>query len=317
MIEYTRVYHHGLFEDLEIVDLETWRRRKKHMNTLPIIVLSDKELDRFLREDVPSLDLTTWALGIGEAPGRITFATRHDTVLCGTEEVVRILEKCGATVLTTMRSGTMLATGVCFLEAAGSAGALHIAWKVCANLLEYLSGIATNTHTMLAAAQSVNPTVQIATTRKSIPGTRTLAIKAVLAGGGMPHRLGLSETVLIFPQHRVFLGGLEGCLQRLANIRRHCPEKKIAIEVETLDEALQVARAGVDILQIDKMAPSLIRETVAAVRSIDPQVCIAAAGGITLANAAEYAATGIDIIVTSSLYTAKPADIAVQITCEE
>jgi molybdenum transport protein len=276
----------------------------------PPLSLTDEQLIQLVREDVPYFDLTTLALGIGDLPGCITFSTRHDTVACGTEEAARLLELCGAKVETIVGSGSALLSGVVMLEAVGSAAALHTAWKVAVNLLEYLSGIATATRAMVEAARRGNPAIQIATTRKVFPGTKSLAVKAVLAGGGIPHRLGLSETILLFPQHCAFVGGLQGCIDRLADIHHHSPEKKIAVEVERTEEAVQVARVGVDVLQIDKMPLDTLRETVAAVRAIDGQVCIAAAGGITLSNAADYAATGIDLIVTSALYAAKPADIA-------
>jgi molybdenum transport protein len=166
---------------------------------------------------------------------------------------------------------------------------------------------------MVRAARQGNPHVQIATTRKVFPGTKLLVTKAILAGGGIPHRLGLSETLLVFPQHTVFLHGLEGFIAQLATLRHHSPEKKIAVEVENIEEALLVARAGVDVLQVDKMPLDSLREMVVAIRAIDPRVCIAAAGGITPANATAYAATGVDILVTSALYAAKPADIAARI----
>ncbi|NJN66765.1 MAG: ModD protein [Chloroflexaceae bacterium] len=277
--------------------------------------LTDEELERLLREDVPYFDLTTHALGIGGRPGRITFVTRHETVVCGTEEAARLLEKRGAVVSAGVGSGTALPAGALVLQAEGCARVLHEVWKVAVNLLEYLSGIATSTRAMVKAARQVNPKVQVATTRKVFPGTRSLAMKAVLAGGGVPHRLGLSETVLIFPQHRAFLGGLATCIEQLDELRRFCPEKKIAIEVETKDEAVAVAVAGFDIVQIDKMPVAELRETVAAVRAAaaGQTVCIAAAGGITPANAADYSATGVEVLVTSALYASPPADIAARI----
>lgn len=277
--------------------------------------LTDEELERLIREDVPYFDLTTQILGIGGRPGRITFGTRHETVVCGTEEAARLLEKRGAVVSAGVGSGTALPAGALVLQAEGEARVLHEVWKVAVNLLEYLSGIATRTRAMVEAARQVNPKVQVTTTRKVFPGTRSLAVKAVLAGGGVPHRLGLSETVLIFPQHRAFLGGFATCIEQLDTLRCSCPEKKIAIEVETKNEAVAVAAAGFDIIQIDKMPVAELRETVAAVRAVGggERLCIAAAGGITPANGVDYAATGVDILVTSALYAAPPADIAARI----
>jgi hypothetical protein len=82
--------------------------------------------------------------------------------------------------------------------------------------------------------------------RKCFPGTQEQAVKAVVAGGGLPHRLGLSETLLVFPQHRAFCGGLEGFLPRIADLRRRVSAKKVLVEVSGLDVAHAVAAAGAD-----------------------------------------------------------------------
>ncbi len=280
------------------------------------VFISDEEIERFIREDVAYFDLTTFALGIGALPGRITFATRHDTVVCGVEEAGRVLTKLGAIADIAHASGERLPAGTLFLAATGPAQTLHQGWKVAVNLLEYASGIATRARAMVDAARSVNPAVGVMTTRKTFPGSRALAIKAVLSGGAMPHRLGLSETVLAFDQHLAFLGGLPGLLRQLDDVRRTCREKLIGIEVTGPDDALTVARAGVDVIQFDKLAPETLAEIVPRLRQIRPHVVLAAAGGIALDNVRAYATTGVDLLVTSALYFGKPADIEAKLTPE-
>jgi len=272
---------------------------------------------RLIREDVPFFDLTTLLLGIGKKYGRMVFSARHDMMVCGIEEASKVVEQTGSAVIHAVESGTLLSAETIFLEAEGTAQSLHIAWKVALNILEYTSGIATRTWEMVDAARCINPLISIVTTRKTFPGTKALAIKAVLAGGGLPHRLGLSETVLIFPQHLAFMGdagtvGFDVCCQMLDTMRQHAREKKICMEVEDREGAVLAARSGVDIIQIDKMAVAELRETVDAIRSIAPHIAIAIAGGITSANVAVYAATGVDLIVTTFPYFGKPADIAVK-----
>jgi molybdenum transport protein len=270
--------------------------------------LSDEELDRLLREDCPYGDLTTDLLEIGEAPGRMVFTTRHKTVVCCTEEAGRLLERLGCTVDTVEASGTSLDAGRPFLVVEGRA--LHAGWKTALNLLEYASGIATRTHGIIGEARAGNPDVEVVSTRKVFPGTKAVAVKAVCAGGGLPHRLGLSESVLVFAQHTVFLGGARGLLDRLDGVRQRVKEKKVTVEVTDLDEALAAAAAGAEIIQVDKMKSEELRELVRALREAAPRVMIAAAGGVSEANACEYAATGVDLIVTSSMYWGRPADIA-------
>ena len=169
--------------------------------------LPEEEIDRFLREDCPYGDLTTALLDIGARPGRILFTTRHQTVACCTEEVARIFERVGCIVTHTTASGTVLPEGHMFVEVRGQAAALHMGWKAALNLLEAASGIATRTHALVREAKAVNPAVEVVATRKIFPGTKAVATKAVYAGGALPHRLGLSESVLVFAQHVAFLDG--------------------------------------------------------------------------------------------------------------
>lgn len=271
--------------------------------------LPDREIERFIDEDLPYGDLTTHVLGIGHQPGSITFSTREDTTLCCCEEAVRVLEKCGCSISTLVPSGTHCDPNTVFLKALGTAQALHAGWKVALNLLEYASGIATRTARIVRAAQEANPGVVVVTTRKSFPGTKKVAIKAIMAGGALPHRLGLSETVLVFKQHTAFLGGLDGLLKEVAGLRARAPENRIIVEAESAEEALRIAGAGVDVVQMDKLAPAELRQLAAEVRAMGREVKISATGGINEENVAQYAASGVDIIVLSSVYFGKPADI--------
>jgi molybdenum transport protein len=275
--------------------------------------LPDSELDRFLEEDCPYGDLTTHLLGIGSRPGRIVFTTREETVICCVEEAARLLERCGARVTRMEPSGARLPAGTEFLAAEGEAGALHAGWKVALNLLEYASGIASRTARIVAAARSVNPAVVVATTRKSFPGTKKVAIKAIAAGGAIPHRLGLSETILVFRQHTAFIGGLDSFLTMMDDLRRRAPETPLMVEAESVADALAVAAAGPDVLQLDKLSPAEITGFVSKLRELAPGMRISAAGGISETNAAAYAATGVDILVLSSVYFGKPADIGVRL----
>ncbi|MGC8775663.1 MAG: ModD protein [Chlorobaculum sp.] len=276
--------------------------------------IPDSDIERYIEEDVPYGDLTTTLLGIGDEPGEITFTTRDRTVLCCTEEAGRVLTKCGAEVLSTLPSGTIAAPGTEILRASGPAAALHTGWKVAMNLLEYASGISTRTATIVERARAANPDINVVTTRKSFPGTKKIAIKAIMAGGAFPHRLGLSESILVFSQHTAFLGGLDPFLERIADLKKHAPEQKILVEADSADEAIRIAAAGAHVVQVDKMPVADLAALVSEIRSRFPGVAVSAAGGINGENAAAYAATGIDIIVLSSVYFGKPADISTSIT---
>ena len=275
---------------------------------------SDQDLDQYVLEDCPYGDLTTHLLGIGAVSGRIAFTTRQETVVCCTEEAARLLERVGCEVVYAEPSGLSLPRGRSFLEATGSGAALHTGWKVAVNLLEAASGIATRTRGIVDRVHAVDPSVEVVATRKVFPGTKRVAIKAVFAGGALPHRLGLSETILVFPQHVALLGGLEAALERIRELKSRSREKKVGVEVEDLKDAVLVAQAGADVIQVDKMDPSGLARLVEAVRAAAPAVVIAAAGGIDEANASIYAATGADVLVTSAMYWGKPADIEAKIS---
>lgn len=282
-----------------------------------MIPLSPQEIASLVQEDLPYLDLTTHTLGIGDMEGVMTFRCRQTTVVAGTEVAAQVVAYCGAQVRHILPSGRSAAPGEALLVAEGKAVALHGAWKTAANILEYASGIAGRASRMVECAQTSQPGIAVVGTRKHFPGIRRLAIMAAAAGGVMPHRLGLSETVLVFRQHLDFLGGLPVFLQRLPSWRRTLPSTRIVVEVErsehSLRDALALAKAGVDGIQFDKLRPDGLRGMVAELRAAAPKVTLFAAGGIDENNVAAYAATGVDAIVTSAVYHAPPADIGVDI----
>ena len=275
-----------------------------------MLTIPEDDLRRWLAEDVPYGDLTTHALGIGNSHGRITFEARQAMIAACSEEGGRIMALAGAEVIECVPSGTALQTGGLLLAAQGPAATLHAGWKVAQTLLETAGGIAAAARAIVEAVQQINPEVVVACTRKSLPGTRALSIKAILSGGAVPHRLGLSETVLVFCQHRAFTGGASFSAI-IDGLRRRVPEKKIVAEADTLAEAVAIADAGADIVQFDKASPA---EVAALRRHCDtrtPRPLVAAAGGIHAANAADYARAGADVIVTSAPYTARPLDVRV------
>jgi molybdenum transport protein len=117
--------------------------------------------------------------------------------------------------------------------------------------------------------------------------------------------------VLVFGQHVAFLGGEEELWERLPVLKARAKEKKIGVEVTDVAGALRAARAGADIIQVDKVGPGDLAALVKTVKAVAPQAAVAAAGGIKLENLKAYAATGVDRLVTSAMYWGKPADIRV------
>lgn len=269
--------------------------------------LSDAQLQVLLQDDAPFGDLTTHSLGIGTELGQLSFYARLTMTVCGTEEACRLFDLAGAQATRVLPSGATALAGELLLQAHGSAACLHHAWKTAQTLVEWASGISTATATIVTAANGV----AVACTRKNVPGTKVLSAKAVRAGGGILHRLGLSETILIFAEHRLFLN--ESPANTITRLRRAQPEKKLAVEVANVTEALVWAQAGADVLQLEKFTP----ESVAACRlaladtQLPARPLLAAAGGVSASNAAAYVTAGADFLVTSSPYWAPPSDVQV------
>lgn len=273
--------------------------------------MAQERIDRLVSEDVPYIDLTCEVLGIGDEPGEMEFYTREACVVAGVQVARRIAETCGCEVVSGIESGERVLAGATLMTVRGTAAALHRAWKVCLNVFDHLSAVATKTRAMVDAAHGENPLCEVLTTRKSMPGVKDLLTSAVMAGGAFPHRLGLSETVLVFDHHLEFFGGMDAFIERLPEIKARCVEKKLFVETGA-DRALDLARAGVDGLQFDKIPPEELVSLVAKIRSMCPHVTLIAAGGINPQNAAAYAATGVDGLATTAPFTAKPLDMSVR-----
>jgi molybdenum transport protein len=272
-----------------------------------MIYFTDAEIDQLISEDFPYYDLTSLSIKLGSKVARISFATRQNTVICGTEEVVKIFEKFKIIPTLFSFSGEQIESGIKFLEGEGLAQNVH------AILLEFASGVATRTKNLVDAANEVVEGLPIVTTRKTIPFTKKIAMKAVRIGGGHIHRLNLSDSILIFDNHIKFLGGIELLLKKIPEIRKRAPGKRITVEVKTKEEALLMAKLSIDCLQIDKMPANELLKLVPELKKINPHLFISASGNIEEDNIREFAATGIDMIITSYPYYGRPADLNVNI----
>jgi molybdenum transport protein len=273
-------------------------------------ILTTAELERLLFEDAPYGDLTTEALRIGAVDCRIKFIARAAMTIAAVEDAAALLGFAGVATDLKTASGDTVAGGDVVLEGEGSAANVLRAWKVSQTLIEIWSGVATATRQVVAAARAVRPDAVVACTRKNVPGTKALSIAAIKAGGAVPHRLGLSETILVFPEHRLLCASTD-FVTLARGLRTASPENKLIIEVTTAADAIAAAAAGFDVIQAEKFEPERIAEVVAAVRSLTPRPLVAAAGGINPHNAPAYARAGADVLVTSWPYTARPMDVAV------
>ncbi|MDO9713054.1 ModD protein [Paracraurococcus lichenis] len=274
-------------------------------------LLPDARLDAMLREDAPYGDMTTLALSIGDRPGRAMLRAGRPMTVCCAEEAERLFLLAGCTAVRRFAtSGCQLEQGSEILVAEGPACALHLAHRTAQVLMEATSGVATRARRILLSARQGRHNIAVACTRKHIPGTKDAMLKAVLAAGCTAHRYGQSESILVFAQHRAFLGRVPP-REWIARLRAAQPERRLVIEAESVDEAVLFANSGADCVQLDRMAPEQVAEAVRAIAALGRKVLIAATGGIHEGNATAYAMAGADVLVTSAPYAAPPLDVKV------
>jgi molybdenum transport protein len=276
--------------------------------------LSEADIDRLLEEDTRFGDGTVRALAIGDKPGRMIFTARCDLVLCGSDEATRLLSRLGASVNFAAQTGACIEKGGLLFEVEGTAAALHAGWKTAQTMMEWASGVATLTREIVTAARLAAPRIAIVCTRKSIPFTRQISLKAVIAGGAEYHRLGLSDTIMLFDEHRPFLKTPNDLQVIIAKLKEHAPERAVMVEVTSEADAFGAAEAMADVVQLEKFEPDTVARVVQRIKKrVDGRPVIAAAGGINPQNAGDYAKAGADTLVTSAPFYAMPVGIQVRI----
>lgn len=268
-------------------------------------------IDQWLLDDVPQGDLTTRALGIGDISGEISFIRKDHGRVSGVQAASALLKRLDIEILFQIPDGRDVDAKTLILKGKGNASQLHFAWKAAQNILEWSCGVAETMASMVSKGRKYNPSLMIACTRKSIPGTKLLAQNAVINGGGIIHRGGLSETILLFANHRNFLSNSSDWKTTIQMLRFHAPEKKIIVEADNYEEALDAMEGEPDILQLDKFTPDDICKIREIIQNKKLITIPSAAGGININNIETYAQTGIPLIVTSSPYYAQPDDIKV------
>lgn len=223
-----------------------------------------------------------------------------------------MLRKLGLEPTVLVEDGDDVEAGSVLIEVSGRAELLHQGWKVAQVIMEWSCGVAQYMSDMVTRAQQVNPNAVVACTRKCVPGARKLATAAVIAGGGHIHRSGASETVLVFANHSRLLDE-QSEMAALSNLSKTLPENRITIEADDLQHFESILEIAPDIIQLDKFS---IQEIDAAKLMLADSSCssvLSLAGGVNRDNIDQFAATGLDLFITSAPYYAGPEDIKVVI----
>jgi nicotinate-nucleotide pyrophosphorylase (carboxylating) len=266
-----------------------------------------------LQEDIGDGDITTefFVPETLQAVGRIV--AREPAVVAGTGTAAEVFRKVDlATDVQSIRAdGDAVVAGDIVIEVRGLARSILKAERVALNFLQRLCGIATLTRQFVDAIG--NHPAKILDTRKTTPGLRALEKAAVVAGGGVNHRSGLYDMVLVKDNHLAALGGLAGFADQIRRLRKERPDVRIEVEADDLEQARAfVEIEGIDVILLDNMTPAQIREALALRRN---NIKFEASGGITLKNVRRVAATGVDYISIGALTNAARAiDLGLEMT---
>jgi nicotinate-nucleotide pyrophosphorylase (carboxylating) len=266
-----------------------------------------------LKEDIGKGDITTefFVPETLHAGGRIV--AHEPAIVAGTGTAAEIFRKIdpATDVQIVRRDGEAVAAGDTVIEVRGLARSILKAERVALNFLQRLCGIATLTRQFVDAVG--NHPAKILDTRKTTPGLRVLEKAAVVAGGGVNHRSGLFDMVLVKDNHLAALGGLSGFADQIFRLRKERPDVRIEVEADDLEQARAFVEIdGIDVILLDNMGPAQIREALALRRN---SIKFEASGGVTLKNVRRIAATGVDYISIGALTNAARAiDLGLEVT---
>jgi nicotinate-nucleotide pyrophosphorylase (carboxylating) len=254
----------------------------------------EEDLDR-------GVDVTSVATVPQEAVATADFTAREDGTVAGLRVAEAVLSVVCTDEFEVERhalDGDRVAAGQRLLTVRTRTRDLLTAERSALNLLCRLSGIATATRAWADALQGTDAKVR--DTRKTTPGLRALEKYAVRCGGGVNHRMSLSDAALIKDNHVVAAGGVA---EAFARVREEFPDIPIEVEVDNLDQIPPALDQGADLLLLDNFTPGMTAEAVTLVAG---RARLESSGRLTLANAAEYAATGVDYLAVGSLTHSAP-----------
>jgi nicotinate-nucleotide pyrophosphorylase (carboxylating) len=248
---------------------------------------------QFIVEDAPSGDVTSAAI-IPDITCSAVIRTEQAGIIAGLEEASTLFSHFGVSVKHLAKDGDAVGQNDSLLLLNGDAKKILLVERTALNIIGRMSGIATQTRKIVDIVSAVNPYCRIAATRKTCPGFRILDKKAVQIGGGDPHRLNLSDGILIKDNHLALIP----LVTAIRAAKKVSAYKKVEVEVETSDDALSASRAGADIIMLDNMSPGQITRTIRVLKSegLRERVIVELSGGIDESSLPQYAALDVDVI---------------------
>jgi nicotinate-nucleotide pyrophosphorylase (carboxylating) len=245
-------------------------------------------------------DLTSVATITQSQVSTADFTTRASGVVSGLHVVAAVLEYCGVNHYEVLvDEGAKVSAGKVLITAQGNTQKILLAERTALNFLSHLSGISTLTNQWVSEISGTK--CQIRDTRKTTPGLRMLEKFAVRMGGGVNHRLSLSQAALIKDNHIMAAGSISGAFNA---IKKMYPDKSIEIEVDSIDQLKEAITLKPDLILLDNMSTDQCSQAVSITNGL---VKLEASGGIAMTNAKAYAATGVDYLAIGSLTHSAPA----------
>ncbi len=280
---------------------------------LPRQVLEER-LRRFLEEDIGQGDLTTYLTIPRDTIIEAKVIVKEKGLVVGIEEASVLCESLNLQVKTLTSDGTRVVPKTSILRIVGNARTLLSAERTLLNILSRMIGIATTTNHLVDKVRMAGYKTRVACTRKVASGLSYFDKKAVFVGGGDTHRLHLDDLVLIKDNHIKIVGSVEKAVRRVCEAVSF--SKKVEVEVASIEDALEAAKAGVDIVMLDNFSPTKVRKTVSflAKKGVRGNVLLEASGGITEKNILEYAAAGVDIVSIGKItHSVKALDMSLEV----
>jgi nicotinate-nucleotide pyrophosphorylase (carboxylating) len=281
---------------------------------IPQKVLEEK-LRQLLAEDVGQGDVTSAAVVPAGLTAEATVIAKEAGIAAGIEETVILAESLKLSVKAEVADGEITRNGQIMMKISGHARTIISAERTMLNLLSRMSGIATATRRLAEKLKKAKATAKIAATRKTAPGLGYFDKKAVLVGGGDPHRLRLDDMVLVKDNHVTIAGSVENAVKKAKQNTSF--SKKIEAEVTRIEDVLKAAEAGADIVMLDNFSSRQVKEAVKSLEKAEffGKVLLEVSGGITEQNLLEYASAQVDIISMGALtHSVKALDISLEIT---
>jgi nicotinate-nucleotide pyrophosphorylase (carboxylating) len=268
------------------------------------------EIDRFLREDLGKEgDITSDALFTKQI-ARAIIISKEDCIVAGLEEARQVFKTIGATATSLVKDGSAVIKGTTVVEIKGPVRSILKGERLALNIIGRMSGIATETKKIVERCHKINPRVTIAATRKTTPGFRIFEKKAIVLGGGEPHRYGLYDAVLIKDNHLRIIGSVE---EAIKTVKSKIRNKIIEIEVENESDALSAAKMNVDVIMLDNLDPRIGKIITRKIREINPGILIEVSGGITRDNIDKYASFADRISLGYLTHSIKNKDFSLEI----